>query len=277
MAAWLAPVIQGVGALGQGLAGWFQGKENRRQAKWALQKQQEWATGEANKQWSRAMYAWDKSNNYNHPMMQMRRLKEAGLNPNMVYGNGSAAGLSSGPAPSYAKASTPDFQKVPGQPKGALFSAVSDALSSYQDFRMKDEVIKGKDIENDIASSESSVSSQYYYNRAQEQMYKAHGASDKAYQARMRSKYAPSLEEYNLQAKKAGVDAVKSRTTGQNLENDLNKLLKPYGITTKDNSVVRVILTIMQKENPDLNAVEAALMIPKMLEGIKASQHIINP
>lgn len=31
---------------------------------------------------------WDQQNAYNHPTQQMQRLKEAGLNPHLVYGNG---------------------------------------------------------------------------------------------------------------------------------------------------------------------------------------------
>lgn len=44
---------------------------------------------------------WEKQNAYNHPTMQMARLKEAGLNPHLVYGN-SASG-SAGNADSIAK------------------------------------------------------------------------------------------------------------------------------------------------------------------------------
>lgn len=32
--------------------------------------------------------AWDRQTNYNHPSQQMARLREAGLNPNLVYGQG---------------------------------------------------------------------------------------------------------------------------------------------------------------------------------------------
>lgn len=45
---------------------------------------------------------WDANNRYNHPSMQMARLKEAGLNPHLVYGQSAsgATGSSSSPAPS---------------------------------------------------------------------------------------------------------------------------------------------------------------------------------
>lgn len=49
---------------------------------------------------------WHRSNLYNSPSAQMGRLKEAGLNPNLVYGNG-AVGNTSGGSPSY---NTPEYR-----------------------------------------------------------------------------------------------------------------------------------------------------------------------
>ena len=40
---------------------------------------------------------WNRNNSYNHPAAQMQRLKAAGLNPDLMYGQGTA-GLSSAPA-----------------------------------------------------------------------------------------------------------------------------------------------------------------------------------
>lgn len=51
-------------------------------------------------QYEKNLEMWNRQNEYNSPMAQMQRLKDAGLNPNMVYGNGSAANQASN-APSY--------------------------------------------------------------------------------------------------------------------------------------------------------------------------------
>lgn len=40
---------------------------------------------------------WNMNNSYNSPQAQMARLQEAGLNPNLVYGNGATATSSSAP------------------------------------------------------------------------------------------------------------------------------------------------------------------------------------
>lgn len=57
-------------------------------------------TNRANRRFSREMYwrqredslaDWNMQNAYNSPEQQMQRLKDAGLNPNLVYGNGATA------------------------------------------------------------------------------------------------------------------------------------------------------------------------------------------
>lgn len=58
----------------------MQGVQNRKQRKWEekmAQRQRDWAIED-----------WNRSNQYNSPSSQMQRLKDAGLNPNLVYGNG---------------------------------------------------------------------------------------------------------------------------------------------------------------------------------------------
>jgi len=47
------------------------------------------------KQKSDSMDMWNKQNEYNSPQSQMSRLQSAGLNPNLVYGNGSAVNTAS--------------------------------------------------------------------------------------------------------------------------------------------------------------------------------------
>lgn len=44
----------------------------------------------AKKQYNYQMAFWQANNDYNSPNSQMQRLEEAGLNPNLVYGNGAA-------------------------------------------------------------------------------------------------------------------------------------------------------------------------------------------
>ncbi|AXH73594.1 MAG: DNA pilot protein [Microviridae sp.] len=71
---------------------------------------------------------WNKTNAYNSPEQQMARLKAAGLNPNLVYGNG---------ATTTAQNITPMASKpLPAMNTGEVLSG---AITQSQDFGIKDQ------------------------------------------------------------------------------------------------------------------------------------------
>ncbi|AXH77571.1 MAG: DNA pilot protein [Microviridae sp.] len=74
--------------------------------------------------------AWERNNSYNSPYMQMQRLKEAGLNPNMIYGSGSSVGNTSGAQPKY---NTPNIQVNRRSP----LQDIPEILSAYQDYQIR--------------------------------------------------------------------------------------------------------------------------------------------
>lgn len=59
----------------------------------------QYARERADEQWQRTLYMQDRMNAYNAPSAQMSRLKDAGLNPNLVYANGGAVIQSAGGQP----------------------------------------------------------------------------------------------------------------------------------------------------------------------------------
>lgn len=88
------PIAAGLNLLGgvAGIAGQaIQNRENRKLAEYSYKKDLE---------------QWNRTNLYNSPTSQMQRLRSAGLNPNLVYGNGSI-GNTSGGSPTYQ---TPDYK-----------------------------------------------------------------------------------------------------------------------------------------------------------------------
>lgn len=74
-------------------------------------KQRKWLEEQYRKQRADALADWNMQNAYNSPEAQMARLKAAGLNPNLVYGNGADATASQMPRQSdtgsYKPQSTP--------------------------------------------------------------------------------------------------------------------------------------------------------------------------
>lgn len=73
---------------------------------------------------------WTKQNEYNSPVQQMQRLKEAGLNPHLVYGNGADATAGPVRAGAASGGSMP-APKMEGNP-------VADAIGTYQSLSMTD-------------------------------------------------------------------------------------------------------------------------------------------
>lgn len=86
---------------------------------------------------------WNLNNQYNSPVAQMGRLKEAGLNPNLIYGSGSAStGLSS----SYPKAQIPTVVNT----MSSASQAPMQALNSFYDLRLKEAQINAVNNNADL-------------------------------------------------------------------------------------------------------------------------------
>lgn len=89
----------GISAIGNFIAGSKQNKTNLKIARETNQSQMDLARYQADQN----LNLWNLNNEYNSPSSQMRRYREAGLNPNLIYGEGSSAsaGNSSSPARGY--------------------------------------------------------------------------------------------------------------------------------------------------------------------------------
>lgn len=79
------------------------------------------------------------ANAYNHPMMQMQRLKEAGINPALAFTNG-VSGNSMTPA---SASSTPTMQQAP----------YSSPLTELQDAMLKDQQLKNMEQERQLTGA----------------------------------------------------------------------------------------------------------------------------
>lgn len=93
-----------------------------------------------------AVENWNREANYNDPKAQMQRLKSAGLNPNLVYGNG-AAGLE---APSTAAPTAPAAPMAPASPAdfGSVASSTAQFAKAMSDAKKAGSEALRQDIEN---------------------------------------------------------------------------------------------------------------------------------
>lgn len=110
-----------LGALALGYSA-YQGARN--------QKKQNQANKElAEYQYSKELEMWNRQNEYNSPQSQMQRYQQAGLNPNMIYGSGSASAGNSSTLPKY-QAPQLNYSFNPAE-------QMLQAIPLYQDFRFK--------------------------------------------------------------------------------------------------------------------------------------------
>ena len=135
------PIGAIVGGLGS-LAGSMIGANAQRQANiqnMQLAKyQNNWQTAENEKAYARSVEMWNMQNQYNSPTAQMSRLRQAGLNPNLVYGSG-VTGNSAGSAPQYQPAK---IQRATMEPYRGWNLGISDAVSTFMAMRQKKHRLK---------------------------------------------------------------------------------------------------------------------------------------
>lgn len=112
----------------------------------AQQRRMQKKTIEANKEQARYAYSQEmemmnRMNDYNSPASQMARFRDAGLNPNMIYGSGSGG---AGNQSSIAKYNAPTLQYNQNP-----IVNVPEMLSMYQNFQMKQAQINNLKAQND--------------------------------------------------------------------------------------------------------------------------------
>lgn len=164
---WLSS-IPIVGPIVDGITGIFnssqQAKTSRRntdrqiQANWDL----------ANLKYQKDLEQWYRENAYNAPDEQMRRLRNAGLNPNLVYGTGTVTGNTTTSGPRFDR---PDVE-YNYEPFQFPMNAISRGIQFIQENRLRDrqiaeteERVKNLATQRDAlkAKTESEIINQIYY------------------------------------------------------------------------------------------------------------------
>ncbi|QCS37331.1 DNA pilot protein [Tortoise microvirus 86] len=139
----LAPLITaGAGLVSSGINAWSQSNTNRDQRNW---NERMYEREKADK-----LAQWHMENEYNSPVSQMQRLRQAGLNPNLVYGKG-ADNIGGSIAPTATK------NYSPTAPQFDLGGPVSSGLMSYYDIAMKEAQTDNLKAQNTVAYQEAAL------------------------------------------------------------------------------------------------------------------------
>lgn len=96
-----------------------------------------------------ALADWQMQNAYNSPQAQMQRLKEAGLNPNLVYGNGVEGNSASQARSADVKQWNP--QSMP------VAQGVGDTIAAFQDARMRSAQINNVMTANELQKKDLEI------------------------------------------------------------------------------------------------------------------------
>lgn len=138
MAIPIAPLLNaGSSLLDTGLNALFQGGANR--------KARQYATEMYERQRRDALADWNMQNEYNSPMAQMARLRDAGLNPNLVYGHGAAQTTAGVPRGVNADSWRPVAPQI----------NTGGALSNYYDIQLKEAQIDNLKATNTVLQQDA--------------------------------------------------------------------------------------------------------------------------
>lgn len=108
-------------------------------------KSRRWSEGMYDKQYRDSIAFWNMQNAYNSPEAQMQRFKDAGLNPNLIYGQGNPgnAGAISTPDIQRPEFRTPDFSGVTNLGSNVLAGYMSMELArARHDNLLADNTVK---------------------------------------------------------------------------------------------------------------------------------------
>lgn len=253
-----AAIAAGASLLGTGGQIYAAGKMNR--------KTREWNEKMYAQQRADALADWNTQNAYNSPEQQMQRLKEAGLNPNLVYGTG--ADTTAGPVRSTeSKSWSPNVPDMSG-----IGQAAAGGLQAYHDITLQQEQVKnmqaqrqnmeldsvmkgveiaGKQVNNARSGVELAKATQLYDTSiatANERLRNISAMTDIAEntEARNAAMHAPNLEAAFQRVAKLAVDTKAAevqldnlKKTGQLQQLELN--MRKLGLSFNDGVILRMI------------------------------------
>lgn len=91
-----------------------------------------------------ALADWNRTNHYNSPAEQMKRFKDAGLNPNLIYGQSNTADAVTPYKANAYEEKAPQFDT----------SSVQSGIESYYDTRLKSQTIENAAVQNQMLQAQ---------------------------------------------------------------------------------------------------------------------------
>ncbi len=100
---------------------------------------------------------WNKQNDYNSPASQLSRLKDAGLNPNLIYGNGSASTGNSGNIQTESPKAAQQVSVAPVNYFKGLSDGLQNAVSTMLQYKSLESRIDRNDALNAVSGTQADL------------------------------------------------------------------------------------------------------------------------
>ena len=244
-------IISGVGSLLGGLGSSSMNNKAVRDTNKANMEiakyQAQWQQQENEKAYQRSLNMWNLQNEYNSPTQQMARIRAAGLNPNLVYGNG-VTGNSSGSTPQYepAKFNAPTMQAYRGWNLG-----ISDAISQFLAYRTAKAQVDNMEAQNSLIRQQTAT-------EATKQANIAASTSRSEFDLNMAKELkdvSVSSAIADMNQKQAGVAQGWTKANREVIQYELDKALFDNKIKLSDQEYLKVLQSVRQlQQDNDINS-----------------------
>lgn len=244
-------IISGVGSLLGGLGSSAMNNkavQDTNKANMEIAKYQaQWQQQENEKAYQRSLNMWNLQNEYNSPTQQMARIRAAGLNPNLVYGNG-VTGNSSGSTPQYepAKFNAPTMQAYRGWNLG-----ISDAISQFLAYRTVKAQVDNMEAQNSLIRQQTAT-------EATKQANIAASTSRSEFDLNMAKELkdvSVSSAIADMNQKQAGVAQGWTKANREVIQYELDKALFDNKIKLSNQEYLKVLQSVRQlQQDNDINS-----------------------
>lgn len=240
----LAAGVMAAGQLGNSILSSIQSRNNIRRTNNANMRLAEY-------QYSKDLEMWNRQNMYNRPEAQMQRLKDAGLNPNLVYGSGSVSGNTSSQLPKY-NAPTLDYnQRLPVQ--------VPNAIGQYMDLRIQQAAIDKASEQVGILESTKALKYNEWLDM-QAVKYGNQGSHlQKADEPLRHHQYYEELRK-RFAAETANKDEQVRRIQLQNTMQEIVNANKRAGVDSAQDPQIKALVQLMYTEGMNIQQIRSAVI-----------------
>lgn len=238
----IAMLLSSVGTM---VSSWFASRQSRKNTESVNQTNLQLAE----KEFASNKDMWQTQNIYNSPQEQMMRLKNAGLNPNLVYTGGNVTGNAASKAPEY---NAPQIQKPEVYPMN-LMSNLPQMLSAYNDIKVKaaqtDNIKAATDVSRAQATTEALRAANLAANtdRTNFDLGLAKTLQENSIET-AKANLQRTLSENERTLQEIGLYPLKTTEMRENIQNLRNRNeLRNLGLTENDNVYGRMLIKLLNQ------------------------------